>query len=436
MYPVASPPRLPLVARSTGTLAVVTVTLVAVLTAPSARAETERRTCGLNPPDSLTVVAGNGVLGRALVVGIDNPLGTQAPGSATYLLASVAPDGGAPCGSTAFGLSMYGYGVPGELTVSLDDALFLGVWSGGAWNGPGTVSTVLLVPPDDPSLVGTRVDLQGLVVDGSGSGAVVVGATEGLRVTLEAACSEHAPCFEQMDVGARVIDLRVSGALTEGGATVDEHWCDEELSPLTTFAEDGGVELPVPNGAALANAVADHASIVGARRIAASLEVGAHASGALFDRVSRARSELWLEFELTTRVRASLAVDAFAESGLSQAVAVVLSDGTQLFNTTATNGEFEADAWSGWLDPATYTLIASNIAQVQSTGADTTGSLDLDLRLFHAADLDLDGVVDGEDLTAFALAFAVASPTVDMDGDGDVDGDDQQLFDAAYAAAQ
>ena len=74
--------------------------------------------------------------------------------------------------------------------------------------------------------------------------------------------------------------------------------------------------------------------------------------------------------------------------------------------------------------------------QVQSTGADTTGSLDLDLRLFHAADLDLDGVVDGEDLTAFALAFAVASPTVDMDGDGDVDGDDQQLFDAAYAAAQ
>lgn len=425
MHPAASPP----------TLAPTLGLLLAALAAPLASAETERRGCGLNPPGSLTVEAGSGVLGRALVLGIDNPLGTQTPGSATYLLASLAPDGAAPCGTFAFGLSMAGYGTPGELTVSLDDALFLGVWAGGAWEGPGSPSSVLLVPPDDPSLVGTRLDLQGLVIDGSGNGAVVVGATEGLRVTLEAACDANAPCFEAMDIGARVVDVRVSGALVENGPIASEHTCAQELSALTTFARDAAVELPSSEGGALASSAAEHASVVGARRIAASLEVAAHASGALFDRESRARSELWLEFEIQTRARASYTVDAFAESGLSQAVAVVLADGSQQFNTTVSDGEFESDAWNGWLEPESYTLIASNIAQVQSTGSSTTGALELELRLLHAADADFDGDVDADDLTAFALAFALASPTVDMDGDGDVDAADQDAFDAAYAAA-
>lgn len=369
------------------------------------------------------------------MIGIDNPLGTQTPGSDTYLLASLAPPGDAPCGTFAFGLSMHGFGSPGELTVSLDETLFLGAWSGGHWGGPGSPSTVLLHPPDDPSLVGLAIDLQGLVVDGTGLGEVVVGATEGLRVTLEAACSDFAPCFEQMDIGSRLASVYVSGSPVEGQVPVSDGADAEDLTALTTFVADGAIALPVPDGAALANATGHHASVVGARRVTASLASTAHASGNLHDRVSRARSELWLEFELTARSRATFTVDAFAESGLSQSVFVVLADDAQLFNTTASNGEFESETWSGWLEPAAYTLIASNIAQVQLSGADTTGSLDVDLRLLHAADVDLDGDVDGEDLALFAVEFALASPAVDLDGDGDVDGVDQQLFDDAYAAA-
>jgi hypothetical protein len=407
--------------------------LFALLTSTPALAETERVSCGLNPPQSLIVISGTGVLGEALVVGIDNPLGTQTPGACTYLIASRTSASPTPCGTTAFGLSMYGYHVPGELVVSLDQVDLVGIWSGAPWAGPGSPSTVALVPFDDAALVGICVDLQGLVIDPSGAGAVVVGATEALRVTLEASSSPFAPRFEDLDIGARVLALDVSGSLALGAPALSESWSHEDPSPLTSFEAASDVQLVDANGDQVAAASGRHASIVSARRIVASMEATATATSALFDHNARARSELWVEFRLVERVRATLAIEASAKTGLSQGYAMLLGDGSQLFNATATDGATTDAAWKGWLEPCSYVLIAGNHSLVQLHDGTASGSLELELRVLHAADANADGTVDAADQAAFALEFALGTPCADMDGDGAVDAADQALFDLAWA---
>ncbi|WP_145185323.1 hypothetical protein [Planctomycetes bacterium Pla163] len=435
MVPATTAPVVPAPASAAPSLAgpLAGATLFALLASAPALAESERVTCGLNPPQSLVVIAGTGVLGEALVVGIDNPLGTQIPGACTFLIASLAKDSPTPCGTTAFGLSMHGYHVPGELVVSLDPLDLVGIWSGAPWAGPGTPSTVQLLPPDDPALVGLRIDLQGLVIDPSGAGAVVVGATEALRVTLEAASSPFAPRFEDLEIGARELELDVSGSPTLGAPALSESWSHEDPSPLTAFAAASAVQLVDANGAPVAEASGRHTSIVGARRIVASMEATAVASSALFDHSARARSELWVEFRLVERVRATLAIEACAKSGLSQGYAMLLGDGSQLFNATATDGATKDAAWKGWLEPCAYLLIAGNHSLVQMQDGTSDGSLELELRLLHAADANADGTVDAADRATFALEFALGTPCADMDGDGAVDAADQALFDLAWA---
>ena len=41
--------------------------------------------CGVNPPTSLRVVSGPPAVGSTLILEIDNPLGTQAPGSELHI---------------------------------------------------------------------------------------------------------------------------------------------------------------------------------------------------------------------------------------------------------------------------------------------------------------------------------------------------------------
>lgn len=404
---------------------------------PVADAETERLTCGLAPPGSLTVLHGTGVLGRALEIGIDNPLGTQAAGSATYLVASFTPTAPSPCGAPAFGLSMFGYGVPGELFVSFDTEQLIGVWPGSAWNGPGTSSRVLLFPAADPASTGTRVDLQGFVIDHTGLGAIAVGATEGLRVTLEAPCSGHAPCFESVSIGARVLDATMSAAEVEGGPVASVAWHASDMSAVSVFAADGSAELAVEGAGAAsptANASGRHVSHLDGRRVMVAMETTAHASGSLFDVQTRARGELWFEFELAYRSRATVDVLAVAQTISSQGYVLLVDDSGQVFNATASNGEFADETWSGWLEPGSYTLIASSLALVHASGADARSTLALELVLRHAADVDGSGVVDAADQVAFAAAFALGLPAADMDGDGDVDASDQAAFDAALDA--
>ena len=141
---------------------------------------------GVNPPTSLSILSGSSSIGDTLVFGVDNPLGTQAPGATAILALSLAPDPHFPGGTLLNGYGMAGPGAPGELLVSLAPSDFLSPLLGGIqWMGTGLPAPIPITVPDDASLVGTSLYAQGLLLDSSAAFGVRFGLTVGLRVTVD-----------------------------------------------------------------------------------------------------------------------------------------------------------------------------------------------------------------------------------------------------------
>lgn len=138
--------------------------------------------CGFNPVGSLTDVGSTPSIGNVVQLGIDNPLGTQAAGSATALFIGFAPEVGFPCGITIPGFGMSGPGADGELLVQLTPSS--PVVLGPAWAGPGVPSIVGVPLPDLAILVGITFYAQGLVYDPSGSQGVFYGLTDAAAVLV------------------------------------------------------------------------------------------------------------------------------------------------------------------------------------------------------------------------------------------------------------
>jgi outer membrane protein assembly factor BamB len=137
--------------------------------------------CGVNPARSMTAIAGDPVFGSAVYLGLDNPLGTQARGSATYLVISALPDSGFPCGTSLPGFGMGGPGAAGELLVDPQSLLIL---VGAAWLGPGTPAPVALPIPRLPAIVGASVFAQGIIIDTSPGANVVFGLTDAVELQI------------------------------------------------------------------------------------------------------------------------------------------------------------------------------------------------------------------------------------------------------------
>ncbi len=139
--------------------------------------------CGTNPPGSLTLAGGSPTLGGTVTLAVHNPLGTQAPGSATALALATTPDAAFPCGTLLPGFGMAGLGAPGEVLLSLAPPPFL-VVAGPPW--PGAPTPIALDVPENCSGLGVDVFVQGVIVDptfGGGSGAGI-GLTDAARLTL------------------------------------------------------------------------------------------------------------------------------------------------------------------------------------------------------------------------------------------------------------
>ena len=64
--------------------------------------------CGVNPAGSLVLLEGQPVIGTQMKIGLDNPLGTQNPGTTTVLMLTSSPDPAYPCGGLFVGLSLLG----------------------------------------------------------------------------------------------------------------------------------------------------------------------------------------------------------------------------------------------------------------------------------------------------------------------------------------
>lgn len=119
------------------------------------------------PTGSLVHLEGTPELGATLVLGVDNPFGTQNPGSYPYLALSPgkSPE---PCGTLLEGLGMDG----GSASLWVDFALWWKV-NGPVWPGVGMPAQIPLPFPDAPELVGLNLHAQALMIDPStGSGTL------------------------------------------------------------------------------------------------------------------------------------------------------------------------------------------------------------------------------------------------------------------------
>lgn len=134
--------------------------------------------CGVNPAESLVVLAGSPALGTSLRLGLDNPLGTQAPGASAYLAVASRPDERAPCGTLVSGLGMDGG--PGERLLRL--GRILDVSRVGTWNGETLALDIAI--PNDPALVGHAFYLQGLLHDARSAATVRFGLTEAIELEI------------------------------------------------------------------------------------------------------------------------------------------------------------------------------------------------------------------------------------------------------------
>lgn len=136
---------------------------------------------GINPPGSLSVLSGTGVLGETVVIGVNNPLGTQAPGSIALLFVSFAPAPGFPGGVPLPFFGMSAPGAPSELLLALPHALLLGP---SLWAGPAFPSAFPLPIPVDANLIGFDVFLQGVLVDPLATFGIDIALTDALVMTV------------------------------------------------------------------------------------------------------------------------------------------------------------------------------------------------------------------------------------------------------------
>jgi PKD repeat protein len=139
--------------------------------------------CGINPAGSFRLVSGAPRLGATLVIALDNPLGTQASGSATQVHSSWTPDVNFPCGSLRAGFGMGGAGAPGEFLLDARAPLAR-IYGGPPWLGPGQPAEVTLRLPASASLAGRYLYLQGRLIDSTPGASVRIGLTDGLRLKL------------------------------------------------------------------------------------------------------------------------------------------------------------------------------------------------------------------------------------------------------------
>lgn len=135
---------------------------------------------GVNPANSLVVIAGAPRIASILRLGIDNPTGSQtAPGTGMLFLAA-QPD---PLfAATGTGILLPGYGMSGPagellLSVAPPNPFMSKIVHG--WSGPGSPMPVAIAIPDSLNLVGITVYAQGALYASS-----YITLTNGLRLYI------------------------------------------------------------------------------------------------------------------------------------------------------------------------------------------------------------------------------------------------------------
>ncbi len=138
---------------------------------------------GGNPPLSLQLVGGSVKINQTATLGVDNPVGSQTPGSLPFVgIANkqdptfIALGSGTPI--PGWGMS----GPTGELLISVAPPNPLLSLSGPPWAGPGSPAPVAVSIPNLVTLIGVKVFAQGVMVDPFGP--QTLGLTNGLILDI------------------------------------------------------------------------------------------------------------------------------------------------------------------------------------------------------------------------------------------------------------
>lgn len=117
--------------------------------------------CQVNPAQSLVQLDGTPSVGTTLTLGVDDPPGSSPRNAAGLILASLSPDPASPCGTLVGGWGMAGES--GELLVNVLPPDPVAIFGPASWAGPGTPAAVAIPFPDDGSLVGLDIYVQGVM---------------------------------------------------------------------------------------------------------------------------------------------------------------------------------------------------------------------------------------------------------------------------------
>ncbi|MCA8944295.1 MAG: hypothetical protein KDB80_17145 [Planctomycetes bacterium] len=137
--------------------------------------------CGVNPAGSLMWLAGIPSPGENLVLGVDNPLGTQAQGTFAFLLVSLNATPLYPCGIGVPGFGMSGPGAVGDILVDLNTAV---VFINALWYGVGTPAPGVIPIPTGSGTYGMKFYAQGLMLDPVAAQGVGFALTNGIEYVV------------------------------------------------------------------------------------------------------------------------------------------------------------------------------------------------------------------------------------------------------------
>lgn len=121
---------------------------------------------GGNPPSSLLLVSGTVKVNHDMVVGVDNPLGTQSLGSLPFLGFSQGQDPSFIL--TGTGTMVPGWGMSGgagELLISVAPPSPQVILTGPAWGGPSIPAPIQVHIPNQLPLVGLKIYAQAVMID-------------------------------------------------------------------------------------------------------------------------------------------------------------------------------------------------------------------------------------------------------------------------------
>ncbi len=137
--------------------------------------------CGVNPPSSFRILSGSPRIGTSMTFGVDNPFGTQAPGSVAVISGAWLPNPSFPCGALQPGRGMSAPQTPGELLIATP---VLWTRRGAAWTAPGDPAAVVYPVPNNASLLGRTLYVQGRLLDGSSGAPIPIGFADGFALTF------------------------------------------------------------------------------------------------------------------------------------------------------------------------------------------------------------------------------------------------------------